>query len=152
MQIIDTYAEPLELLNAKLKVSTEFKDLFNGIHRFISDDRKALHPTIPTSKIKEEAKLIAVKVIQHSNAWTRFLVYIFPNSIRLSIHPYSSHSDKIGIQLTKAVNNWITPWHGVIVLDKDGYVLMKKSEAEEMGARLVFENNQPYYYTLIPEQ
>lgn len=151
-KLIDTYAEPLEDLKNKRKLNTEFQNLFNGIHRFISEDRKVLYPNTSVNQIKKESKTIALQVIQHSNAWTRFLLYIYPNSIRLSIHPYNSHNNKTGIQLTKATDNWITPWHGVIVLDTDGYILMKKSEAESKGARLVKENNQPYYYTLISEQ
>ncbi|HLW41352.1 MAG TPA: L-tyrosine/L-tryptophan isonitrile synthase family protein [Flavobacterium sp.] len=151
-KIIDTYAEPLEDLKNRRKMDTEFQNLFNGIHRFITEDRRVLYPNLSGTQIKKGAKLIALKVIQNSNAWTRFLLYNFPNSIRLSIHPYNSHNDKIGVQLTKATDNWITPWHGVIVLEKDGYILMKKSEAEKKGARLIMKNNQPYYYTLIPEQ
>ncbi|MGS4344466.1 L-tyrosine/L-tryptophan isonitrile synthase family protein [Myroides odoratus] len=151
-ELFEKYAEPLEDLQHRMKVNPEFQHLFNGIHRFISEDRKAVAPDSTMSQIKKESKTIALQVIQHSNAWTRFLLYIYPNSIRLSIHPYNSHNDKIGIQLTKATNNWITPWHGVIVLDTDGYTLMKKSEAEQKGARLVTENNQPYYYTLLAEQ
>ena len=151
-EVLNTYAEPLADLQDKVRLNPEFRNLFNGIHRFISDDRKVRYPQLSASQVKKDAKLIALKVIQHSNAWTRFLLYVFPNSIRLSIHPYPAHNDKIGIRLTRAIDNWITPWHGVIVLDKDGYMLMKKSEAEEKGAGLVMEDNQPYYYTLIPEQ
>jgi pyoverdine/dityrosine biosynthesis protein Dit1/AcrR family transcriptional regulator len=150
-KVLSTYAEPLEDLTSRLKSNVEFKNLFNGIHRFITDDRKILEPEKSATKVKEESKLIALKVIQHSNAWTRFLTNIYPDAVRLSIHPYPSHSDKIGIRLTKAMDNWLTPWHGVIVLEKEGYVLMKKNEAEEKGARLITANDQPYYYTLIPQ-
>lgn len=150
-QVLQSYAEPLDELAARLKADPEFKGLFNGIHRFITEDRKAMQSERSKSQVKEESKGIALKVIQHSNAWTRFLAYVYPDAIRLSIHPYPAHSDKIGIQLTKATDNWLTPWHGVIVLQEDGYVLMKKSEAEAKDARLVYEKDQPYYYTLIPE-
>ena len=61
-------------------------------------------------------------------------------------HP---HSPKIGIQLTKASSNWITPWHGVVVLHpENGYVLQKKQEAVSSGATLIYRDQQPYYYTL----
>ncbi len=150
-KVLSTYSEPLDELSSRLKTNSEFKSLFNGIHRFITDDRKVLDAGKSTNKIKEESKLIALKVIQHSNAWTRFLIHVYPEAMRLSIHPYSSHSDKIGIKLTKALDNWLTPWHGVIVLEKEGYVLMKKNEAEEKGARLIKHGGQPWYYTLIPE-
>lgn len=148
-KVLEKYAEPFESLKIKLKDNEEFKKLFNGMHRFIVEDRKFLFPELSTTKIKEESKEIALKLIQHSNAWTRFLNYVYPKSIRLSIHPYHPHASKIGIKLTKAFDNWITPWHGVIVLQEDGYVLMKKNEAEEKNATLIIKNNRPYYYTLI---
>lgn len=147
--VIATYAEPIEDLEARLKSSNDFKGLFNGMHRFITDDRKVLHPENSGTKTKQESASIALRVIQYSNAWTRFLAYVYPDAVRLSIHPYPAHNSKIGIQLTKATDNWITPWHGVIVLQKDGYVLMKKNEAEERGARLVTRNGRPHHYTLI---
>jgi pyoverdine/dityrosine biosynthesis protein Dit1/AcrR family transcriptional regulator len=145
--VIENYAEPLEDLQAKLKNNDEFRGLFNGIHRFISEDRMFLEKEKSKTKVKEESKIIALKVIQHSNAWTRFLAYYFPDSIRLSIHPYTSHADKIGIKLTKATDDWLTPWHGAMVLTEDGYLLMKRHEAEKQGAKLMLKNNQDYYYT-----
>ena len=147
--VIANYAEPLEDLQGKLKTSDEFRQLFNGIHRFISEDRMFAETEKSRTKVKEEAKLVALKVIQHSNAWTRFLAFYFPESVRLSIHPYSSHADKIGVRLTKATDDWLTPWHGVMVLTADGYLLMKKHEAEKRGAKLVLKDSRAYYYTLI---
>lgn len=147
-QVLDKFADPLEQLQEQLTTSETFKSLFNGIHRFIVEDRKYLNPELSVSKAKEAAKPIALKVIQHSNAWTRFLNYVYPNAIRLSIHPYPAHTDKIGIKITKAVDNWLTPWHGVIVLQDNEYILMKKQDAEQAGARLSYKNGQPYYYSL----
>lgn len=146
--VIDNYAEPLEELTEKLKGNAEFKNLFNGIHRFITDDRKAIKPEASANRIKEESKIIALKVIQHSNAWTRFLAYVYPDAVRLSIHPYAPHNDKIGVNLTKATDNWLTPWHGVIVLKEEEYILMKKESAVQLGATLMLKDGQPYFYTL----
>jgi len=146
--VIEKYAEKFEDLQAKLKTDDEFKQLFNGIHKFISEDRIALEPEKSKSRVKEESKPIALKVIQHSNAWTRFLSVYFPESVRLSIHPYGSHAEKIGVRLTKAADNWLTPWHGVMVLTADGYQLMKRRDAEQLNARLVTKNSRGYYYTL----
>lgn len=147
--VIETYAEDADFLSEKLKNDVEFKNLFNGIHRFISEDRAALEPEKSKTKIKVESKPIALQVIRHSNAWTRFLSRYFPESVRLSIHPYSSHAEKIGIELTKAEDNWITPWHGAMVLTGDGYLLMKREQAEKLGAKLICKNGQPFYYSLI---
>lgn len=147
-KVLANYAEPIEELHDRLKQGGEFKSLFNGIHRFITEDRKVLQPEKSATQVKEESKSIALKVIQHSNAWTRFLSYVYPDAIRLSIHPYPAHSYKIGVRLTKAADNWLTPWHGVVVLEEDGYVLMKRTEAEEKGAKLIMDQEKPYYYTL----
>ncbi|WP_343605319.1 L-tyrosine/L-tryptophan isonitrile synthase family protein [Fluviicola sp.] len=149
--VLNTYAESLDRLYERLKTDEEFRKLFNGMHRFIVEDRKYLFPDLSTSKIKEESREIALKVIRNSNAWTRFLTYVYPQSIRLSIHTYHAHSAKIGVKITRAEDNWLTPWHGVIILKDDGYVLMKRKEAEAANAQLVSKNNQPHYYTLIQQ-
>lgn len=150
-QVLDQYAEPLEELRKRAKSNETFTQLFNGIHRFITEDRLALFPEQSKTKIKEGAKQIALQVIQHSNAWTRFLAYVFPGAMRLSIHPYPAGSHKTGIRLTRAADNWLTPWHGVIVLQHQEYVLMKRSEAEALNATLVYKGDQPYYYTLTDQ-
>ncbi|MBL7706197.1 MAG: L-tyrosine/L-tryptophan isonitrile synthase family protein [Taibaiella sp.] len=151
-KVLEQFSDPLEQLQESLKTSDSFKSLFNGIHRFIVEDRKFMEPELSVSKAKEAAKPIALKVIQHSNAWTRFLNYVYPNAIRFSIHPYAAHTDKIGIRITKATDNWLTPWHGVIVLQDNEYILMKKQDAEQAGARLMYNNGRPYYYALTGKQ
>jgi pyoverdine/dityrosine biosynthesis protein Dit1 len=147
--VMEKYAESLDDLQARLKQSDELKQLFNGIHRFISEDRLATEADRSKTKIKQECKEIALQVIRHSNAWTRFLCRYFPESVRLSIHPYPSHADKIGIRLTRAADNWLTPWHGVMVLTADGYLLMKRQEAESLNARLVTKHGRDYFYKLV---
>jgi len=150
-QVLERYAEPLEALRKRVKTNEAFAALYNGIHRFITEDRIVMHPEWSRSKVKETSKTIALEVIRHSNAWTRFLAYVFPGAIRLSIHPYPPGSDKIGFRLTRAADNWLTPWHGVIVLQHDEYLLMKRSDAEALNARLVYKDDQPYYYTLTDQ-
>ncbi len=147
--VLGVYAEPIEDLHARLKTSEAFVHLFNGIHRFIVEDRLVLHPELSASKNKELSKSIALQVIQHSNAWTRFLAQIYPEALRLSIHPYHPHSDKIGVQLTRATDNWLTPWHGVIVLGDDGYTLMKRKQALEMGAQPVARDGRDDHFTTL---
>lgn len=146
--LLTEYAEDIENLKSKIKTKPDALSLFNGMHRFITEDRLGIDKDKSKTRVKEESKLIAIKVIQHSNAWTRFLANVYPEAIRLSIHPYPAHHKKIGIQLTKAEDNWLTPWHGVITLQKNDYLLMKKSKAEEIGATLIYNNDIPYYYSL----
>ena len=111
--------------------------LFDGIHRFVFEDRVVLYPHKSRSQNRKEAKPIAYQVIARSNAWSRLVAEQFPRALRLSIHPQPDHSEKIGLLLLRAVDNWITPWHGAVLLEEDGFVLLKRSQAEEAGARLV---------------
>lgn len=151
-RVLTDYAEDLKSLNLNIKTNAGMKSLFNGIHRFITEDCLALEETKSKSQVKKEAKTTAIKVIQHSNAWTRFLANVYPDAIRLSIHPYPAHHRKTGIQLTRAEDNWLTPWHGVIMLRENGYHLIKRGEAEALEAKLVYKGTQPYYYSLIKDQ
>ncbi|HHS8307245.1 TPA: L-tyrosine/L-tryptophan isonitrile synthase family protein, partial [Legionella anisa] len=109
---------------------------FNGIHRFIVEDQLALKPEQTKNKIRQEAKHIAYEVIRRSNAWSKLLAHYFPQSVRLSIHPQPCGSEKIGIHFLPVSNRWSTPWHSVLLKNAQGWQLVKREEAERLGARL----------------
>jgi pyoverdine/dityrosine biosynthesis protein Dit1 len=69
-------------------------------------------------------------------------------SLRLSIHPQGPHSEKIGILLGGANDNWLTPWHGVAVKQDDSFRFMRRHEAEELGGRMVERDGRPSYFQL----
>ncbi|WP_262895326.1 L-tyrosine/L-tryptophan isonitrile synthase family protein [Hymenobacter lapidiphilus] len=148
--IMDQYGEPLEELKARVRDTAHHRAMFNGIHRFVSEDGLALAPEKSKSRVKEESKHVAYEVIRRSNAWTRLLAQEFPHAVRLSIHPQHPHSDKIGLRITRAVDNWLTPWHGVVLLRDNDYVLVKRHQAEESGAVLVEKHGQPSHYVAGP--
>jgi pyoverdine/dityrosine biosynthesis protein Dit1 len=100
--------------------------------------------------VKEESKAVAYEVIQRSNAWTRLLAQEFPHALRLSIHPQHPHSDKIGLRITRAADDWLTPWHGVVLLRANDYVLLKRYQAEELGAVLVEKDGRPSHFVAGP--
>ncbi|HEX8506533.1 MAG TPA: L-tyrosine/L-tryptophan isonitrile synthase family protein, partial [Hymenobacter sp.] len=110
--IVDRYGEPLDELKARVRDTEHHRAMFNGIHRFVSEDGMALAPEKSKNRVKEESKEVAYEVIRRSNAWTRLLAQEFPHAVRLSIHPQHPHSDKIGLRITRAVDDWLTPWHG----------------------------------------
>ena len=144
------YAEPLDELQARVRTSEHQRALFNGIHRFVAEDGQALEPEKSKSRVKEESKAVAYEVIRRSNAWTRLLAEEFPHALRLSIHPQHPHADKIGLRITRAVDDWLTPWHGVVLLRADDYVLMKRQQAEELGAVMVEVDGRPSHFVLGP--
>jgi pyoverdine/dityrosine biosynthesis protein Dit1 len=76
-------------------------------------------------------------VIQRSDAWGRLVATVYPDALRLSIHPQPRVSQKVGIHLLETEDAWLTPWHGVALLDADRALLVKRHQAEAGGAILV---------------
>ena len=147
--LVEQYARPLPELREEVKTVEHRQRLFNGLHRFITEDQRSFYPQLSNTQYKKHTSEVALQVMQRSDAWGAMLNRFFPQALRLSIHPQHPHSPKIGIHLTKASSNWITPWHGVVVLHpENGYVLQKKQDAVRSGATLMYNNEQPYYYTL----
>jgi len=71
--------------------------------------------------------------------------------VRLSIHPQTCGAKKLGIRLV-GNESWMTPWHGVAVESKKGYVLLKRSEAEALGAKLIYAaDGRDSHYQLMAE-
>ena len=48
----------------------------------------------------------------------------------------------------EANDTWLTPWHGVAVKDRDTFRLMRRHEAEGLGARIVELDGRPSYFEL----
>lgn len=150
-QLISHYAEPIQALKTRTEAQPSQQALFNGIHRFLYEDRLG-RSELSHNQLRKQTRELAWEVIQRSHAWTRLLGQCFPQALRLSIHPQDPHADKIGIQLTRATDNWITPWHGVAVLQADGYCLMKREQAEALGAKPVLGYKRPRrvsHYSLV---
>jgi L-tyrosine isonitrile synthase len=43
-------------------------------------------------------------------------------------------------------NPWGTPWHTVVLEDREGYRLVKRADAEEQNAILVYRNGRPSHF------
>lgn len=130
------FGQSLEELKQQIRTKDESLYLFNGIHRFIIEDQLALRPELSKNKIRNETKHIAYEVIRRSNAWSQLLACYFPQSVRLSIHPQPCGSEKTGIQFLPGSNRWSTPWHNVLLKGAHGWRLVKRQEAELLGAQL----------------
>ena len=159
--LMKSYGQTLALLKHKVregaKISAgsdekEANQMFRGITRFLFED--AIYPgqTKSRTAIQKEARSNAYEVIRRSNAWTALIAQYFPNAVRLSIHPQDCGSKKLGIRLIGS-EVWMTPWHGVAVETKTGFVLLKRSEAEAMGAELIYDSfSRPSYYKLMSDK
>jgi pyoverdine/dityrosine biosynthesis protein Dit1 len=121
--------------------------MYCGITRFLFED--SLFPGQLKSKteIQKDARMRAYGVIQRSNAWSKLITQQFPDHVRLSIHPQTCGDIKLGIKLLP--ENWITPWHGVALETEGKITLVKRYEAEKLGAKLVHnENGRPDHYKI----
>ena len=121
--------------------------MYLGITRFLVED--ASHPGQAQSRtqIQKECKARAYEVIRRSNAWSALVAELFPQAVRLSIHPQTCGAAKLGIRLGDA-DGWMTPWHGVAVKIGGHFVLLKRAHAEALGARVVHSGGQPSHFEL----
>lgn len=140
------YAEPLAAIEQRVHTFPHHQSLFNGIQRFLFEDRVAIETEKSRTQVRNECKALTYEVMQRSDAWGRLLSDCFPAALRLSIHPQNPHSEKIGILLGPAEDNWLTPWHGVAVKIDGKFRLMRRHEAEELGAHMMEHNGRPGYF------
>lgn len=135
-QLMADYGDSLEHIQRRLQQEDAFHWQFNGIHRFMTEDLIYLQPQQSKNQSRKQAKEITYEVIRRSNAWSALLASRFPQGVRLSIHPQACGSDKLGIQFLAAANRWATPWHNVLLKNEQGWQLIKRAEAERLGAHL----------------
>lgn len=126
--------------------------MYCGITRFLFEDAMHKGQTKSRSAIQKESRFKAYEVIRKSNAWSQLIAAHFPTAVRLSIHPQTCGAKKLGIRL---INNesWMTPWHGVAVESNNGYHLLKRSQAEALGATLIYSSDgRRSHYQLMTDQ
>lgn len=142
------YADTLEAIKGRIHTFDHHRTLFNGIQRFLFEDRLVMETDKSRNQIRNECKELAYRVIQRSDSWGRLLSDCFPTALRLSIHPQTPHSEKIGILLGEAKDTWLTPWHGVALKQHDKFILTHRHDAEALGARVVERDGRPSYFEL----
>ena len=126
----------------------EANRMYCGITRFLFEDSVFAGQTKSRSAIQKEARSRAYEVIRRSNAWSELIADRFPKAVRLSIHPQTCGSRKLGIRLV-GNESWMTPWHGVALETPAGFMLVKRSEAEALGADLVCSaDGRPSYFRM----
>jgi L-tyrosine isonitrile synthase len=157
-ELMKSHEESLDFLRGKIRNGAkpsasldeqEAYRMYCGITRFLFED--SLHPAQTKSRtaIQKESRAKAYEVIRRSNAWSKLIAEHFPEAVRLSIHPQTCGSQKLGIRLI-GNESWMTPWHGVAVESKKGYILLKRSEAEALGAQLIYSSDgRPSHYKLM---
>ncbi len=143
--LMTNYGSPREILREKIlrgsTVGAEPEDraatiMYRGITRFLVEDSTFPGQIKTRTAIQNESKLKSYEVIRRSNAWSELIASRFPEAVRLSIHPQECGSKKLGIRLV-GTETWMTPWHGVALKTNGHFKLVKRTEAEALGATIV---------------
>lgn len=159
-ELMKCYGSSLEFLKHKIQNGAkssagedeqEANRMYCGITRFLFEDSMYSGQTKSRTTVQKESRSKAYEVIRRSNAWSELIGGQFPEAVRLSIHPQTCGAKKLGIRLV-ANENWMTPWHGVAVETKNGFVLLMRSEAEALGAELIYSSDgRPSHYKLMTD-
>lgn len=136
-RLLKHYGSSQKEFQEQVHQSISLQTQIDGIHRFLSEDEHAQFPNLSRNQAQKLTRPRAYEVVARSAAWSRLIHACFPQALRLSIHPQPEVSDKIGIHLLPTQDEWLTPWHGAAVLDGNRVRLMKRAEAEILGARLL---------------
>lgn len=144
--LVTTAAQSVEEIHDRVRNDEQWRSLFNGIHRFMVEDQAALHPGLSRTKLRAHCKEMAYQVVLRSNAWGVLVGEVFPMAMRLSIHPQPCHAEKVGFHLIRTRDDWLTPWHGVVVDDGVTFTLVKREQAELARASLVWRNSRPSHF------
>ncbi len=130
-ELLKSFSVTTEEVREKAKMNPA---LFNGLHKFMVEDQSGLS-TISKNQLSKLMKEKTYELMKRSDAWSGLLESYFPDSLRLSIHPYPLAHEKFGVKLVTSSEKWATPWHNVTVKSDQGFILMHKSRALELGAR-----------------
>ncbi len=156
--LLDSYGASLEQLQQRIQAGAhqqassdeqEANRMYRGITRFLYEDSLFQGQKKSNTTLQKEARIKAYEVIRRSNSWSELIAEKFQDAVRLSIHPQSCGSKKLGIRLIRD-ESWMTPWHGVAVETHEGYFLTKRASAEAAGAVLVHSaDGRPSHYKLF---
>ncbi|KTD09247.1 pyoverdine biosynthesis protein [Legionella gratiana] len=114
-------------------------NLYRGQIQFFTTELSMGYPSKSKSRVKKEAEVIARGVARMSDALSKYLSIIEPEALRLSCHPKTIATDKIGIWFNEDHAPGGTPWHNAAVYElnpttnKCVVSFMKAQEAREKG-------------------
>ena len=147
-RLMERYGQAEASLRERARTSPALAAQVDGIHRFLFEDELVAWPALTRNQARKQTRDRAYEVVRRSEAWGTLLASVFPEALRLSIHPQPDPSTKIGINLLGVKDPWLTPWHGAAVVDRKGTTLMHRADAEALGARVVFDGGRPSHLEL----
>jgi len=146
--LMAVYGVSAEKVDHRIMNDKNFNRVYCGFKHFMMEE---LHfPPNATWKLrKRKVKASAREMMRSNDAYGRLVECLFPNHMRLSIHPHSN-VEKVGIILAPVIKGadfkWGTPWHNCAVLRKSGdWELLRRKIAIERGYLLHDDVPLPYY-------
>lgn len=135
-RLVWQYAKSIEEVRHLVVNDEDFRNLFNGVHKFLVEDQSGLieNEGLSKNQINKKTKPLTYELLRRSDAWSSLLLDQFDDALRLSIHSYPVTHEKFGVKLVEAEERWATPWHNVTVKNGDSFELMHLSRALELGA------------------
>ena len=147
-RLVWQYAKSLDEVRFLVINDDDFRNLFNGVHKFMLEDQMGLEENSNLSKnqINKKTKTLTYELLRRSDAWSNLLLDHFDDALRLSIHSYPLSHEKFGVKLVPSSEKWATPWHNVAVKKGEKFELMHLSEAHKIGAsRELFRGKYVYF-------
>lgn len=147
--LVEAHGEDLAAIREQIGAGGEALARYRGVTRFLFEDADRPDSTASRTARQRESRRRAYEVIQRSDAWGEMLRERFPDAVRLSIHPQACGAEKIGIgMLDSGGDSWLTPWHGTAVEVDGRFVLMRRHQAESLGARPVDRDGRVSHFVL----
>ncbi|EED22840.1 pyoverdine/dityrosine biosynthesis protein, putative [Talaromyces stipitatus ATCC 10500] len=145
------YGRPGFDVDTFLKTDEDYLRTYNGYDKFMKSDLRFSPVTknCPGPKqYKKKVKLIAKSMIVRGVEFAELVRQIYPDSLRLSIHP-SSGQTKLSCPLIPQPNSFsMSPWHSTVAVTRNGtFITAHKSQhREDDKYTLVYRDDQPYYF------
>ncbi len=144
-KLLKEFAPSSEAIVERVATDMNSQRMFNGMHRFMVEDQRG-RSQVSKTQILKAMKPKTYELMRRSEAWSKLLEVFFPESLRLSIHPYPLEAEKFGIKLLTTAKKWATPWHNVMVRSEGRFELMPLSDAEVFGAQQKFFGGKYVYF------
>lgn len=149
--LLTKFGSTIDDIKIKAKANPSLMSTFRGVKKFMTEEgrdwneQNGLNQT--NNQLDKESKNRAWEVIRASQAWSSLVDNeVFPNAVRLSIHPQGPESSKFGIKLLQTEDNFLTPWHSVAVLSESGASLMRHSELDSLSGFVSFIDDRPSHF------
>ncbi|KAJ5788030.1 hypothetical protein N7457_003020 [Penicillium paradoxum] len=132
-----------------LKSDEDYLRTYNGYDKFMKVDLKFSPVTKDCTgpkQYKKRIKTIAKKMIVRGVEYAELVRQIYPDSLRLSIHP-SSGQTKLSCPLIPQANSFsMSPWHCSVAVRANGAFITAHKASHREKFDLVNRDGHPYFF------